>query len=120
MTFAGLKRGVALAATTAAVFTGGCGGDGDGTTVVVHSMPDTPDVSPGAMKGLWLRAGSETRQTDGDGEAKFAPLSGAVKICDLGTSPQPATKTQSCVDVTVEDGQRIELRFSDLGLTLEK
>ncbi len=119
MTFAGLKRGLALAATTVAVLTGGCGGD-DGTTVVVHSLPDSPDVSPGAMKGLWLRAGSETLQTDGDGEVKFAPLSGAVTICDLGTSPQPATKTQSCVDVTVEDGQRIELRFSDLGLTLEK
>src|SRR3954469_18874416 len=119
MTFAALNKALALAAMAVAVFGGGCGGD-DGTTVVVRSLPDTPDVSPGAMKGLWLRAGSETRQTDGDGEAKFAPLSGAVTICDLGTSPQPATKTQSCVDVTVEDGQRIELRFSDLGLTLEK
>jgi hypothetical protein len=117
MTFAGLNRRLALAAATVAVLISGCGDDG--TTVVVRSMPDTPDVSPGAMKGLWLRAGGETLRTDGGGEAKFGPLSGAVRICDLGTSPKPATKTQSCVEVTVEAGRRVELRFSDLGLTLE-
>ncbi len=98
-----------------AVIIGGCGDDG--TTVVVRSLPDSADVSPGPMKGVWLRAGSETRRTGGNGEAKFSPLSGPVEICELGTSQQPATKTQSCV--TVQAGRRVELLFSDLGLTLE-
>jgi hypothetical protein len=117
MTFAGFNRRLLLAALTVAVLTGGCGDDG--TTVVVRSLPDTPDVSAGPMEGVWLRAGSETRRTGGNGEAKFGPLSGPVKICELGTSQQPATKTQSCVDVTVKAGRRVELLFSDLGLTLE-
>jgi hypothetical protein len=99
----------------AAVLIGGCGDDG--TTVVVRSLPDSADVSPAPMTGVWLRAGSETLRTDGDGEAKFAPLAGSVEICELGTSQQPATKTQSCV--TVQAGRRVELLFSDLGLTLE-
>jgi hypothetical protein len=116
MTFAGLTRPLALAALTVAVLIGGCGDDA--TTVVVRSLPDSADVSPGPMKGVWLRVGSETRRTGGNGEAKFGPLSGAVEICELGTSRQPATKTQSCV--TVQAGRRVELRFSDLGLTLEK
>jgi hypothetical protein len=115
MTFAGLNRRLALAAMTAAVLIGGCGDDG--TTVVVRSLPDSADVSPGPMSGVWLRVGSETVRTGGDGEAKFGPLSGRVRICELGTSQQPATKTQSCV--TVEAGHRVELLFSDLGLTLE-
>jgi hypothetical protein len=117
MTFAGLTRSVALAALAAAVLIGGCGDDG--TTVRVRSLPDSADVSPGPMKGVWLRVGGETRRTGGNGEAKFGPLSGPQKICELGSSEQPATKTQSCVDVTVQSGHRVELRISDLGLTLE-
>ena len=66
----------------AAVLIGGCGDDG--TTVVVRSLPDTADVSPGPMRGLWLRVGGETRRTDGDGEAKFGRSPASVKICELG------------------------------------
>ena len=95
-----------------------CGASG-GTTVVVRSLPDTSDVEAGPMAGLWLRVGDETAKTDDDGEARFAIESGRVRICELGTSEAATPAPQTCIEESVPAGGRIELRFSDLGLTME-
>jgi hypothetical protein len=107
---------VALVAT---VVPGCGGGDDDGTTVVVRSLPDTPDVKPGPLEGVWLRVGDETSRTDGKGEARFRVRTGRVTVCELGTSERPASRIQTCLDEPVPAGSRIELRFSDIGLSLE-
>jgi hypothetical protein len=93
-------------------------GDSSGTTVVVRSLPDTADVEAAPLTGLWLRVGDETARTDGDGEARFAVESGRVRICELGTSEAPTPSPQTCLEESVPAGGRIELRFSDLGLTI--
>jgi len=103
-----------------AAFVPGCGGGDDGTTVVVRYLSDTPDVQAGPLAGLWLRVGDETVRTDGDGKARFGVRSGRVTVCELGTSEQPTPTTQTCIDESVPAGSRIELRFSDIGLSLEK
>jgi hypothetical protein len=105
---------VALVAALAS----GCG-DSSGTTVVVRSLPDTSDVQPGPMTGLWLRVGEETVKTDDDGEARFAVETGSVRICELGTSDAPTPSPQTCLEESVPAGGRIELRIGDLGLTME-
>jgi hypothetical protein len=101
-----------------AALVAGCG-DSSGTTVVVRSLPDTADVEAGPMTGLWLRVGDETAKTDDDGEARFAVESGNVRICELGTSEAATPTPQTCLEESVPAGGRIELRFSDLGLTME-
>lgn len=101
-----------------ATLAGACG-DSSGTTVVVRYLSDTPDVEAGPLAGLWLRAGEETARTDDDGEARFAVESGRVRICELGTSEAPTPTPQTCLEESVPAGGRIELRFSDLGLTTE-
>jgi len=105
---------VALVAALAS----GCGESG-GTTIVVRSLPDSSDVQAAPLTGLWLRAGDETARTDDDGEAKFAVESGRIRICELGTSETPTPNPQTCLENSVPAGGRIELRFSDLGLTME-
>ena len=70
----------------------GCG-DSSGTTVVVRSLPDTSDVEAAPPTGL--------------------------RICELGTSEAATPNPQTCLEESVPAGGRIELRFSDLGLTME-
>jgi hypothetical protein len=97
----------------AAVLVGACGGDG--TTFRVRSLPDTeggPDVP---MQGLWLSVGSAQQRTDGSGKATFKGLTGRVKLCDHGTGDRPTPAPHSCVTVRAEG--RVDLRFSDIGLT---
>lgn len=101
-----------------AALASGCG-DSSGTTVVVRSLPDSADVEAGPLTGLWLRVGDETARTDDDGEARFAVESGSVRICELGTSDTATPMPQTCLEQPVPAGGRIELRFSDLGLTME-
>jgi|EndMetStandDraft_7_1072992.scaffolds.fasta_scaffold414802_2 hypothetical protein len=93
-------------------------GDSGGTTVVVRSLPDTSDVEAGPLEGVWLRVGDETARTDGDGEARFAVESGRVRVCELGSSETPTPSPQTCLEESVPAGGRIELRISDLGLTM--
>ena len=86
---------------------------------MVRSLPDTSDVEAIPMTGLWLRVGDETAKTDDDGEARFAVETGRVRICELGTSEAATPTPQTCLEESVPAGGRIELRFSDLGLTME-
>ena len=101
-----------------AALASGCG-DSSGTTVVVRSLSDTSDVASVPLAGLWLRVGDETARTDDDGEARFAVETGSVRICELGTSETATPTPQTCLEQSVPAGGRIELRFSDLGLTME-
>ena len=110
---------IAVIAALLAAVAYGCGDDG-GTTVVVRTLPDTPDVEPGPLQGLWLDVGGETARTDADGKAHFSAESGRVTICERGTSETPTPADQTCIDGSLPAGGRIELRFSDLGLQLER
>ena len=106
-----------MVAAAAAVLVSGCGGDG--TTVSVRSLADSPDADGVAMAGMWLGVGEARERTGGNGEATFERLTGQVEICAYGVSERPEPSSQSCV--TVQAGGRVELRYSDAGLVvLEK
>ena len=99
-----------------AVMVSGCGGDG--TTVSVRSLADSPDADGVAMSGMWLGVGDARERTGGNGRATFEALSGRVEVCSYGFSERPEPASQSCV--TVQAGGRVELLFSDVGLVVEK
>src|SRR5688500_8339775 len=99
-----------------AVMVSGCGGDG--TTVSVRSLADSPDADGVAMSGLWLGVGDARERTGGNGRATFEALSGRVEVCSYGFSERAEPASQSCV--TVQAGGRVELLFSDVGLVVEK
>jgi len=102
--------------TAVAVMVSGCGGDG--TTVSVRSLADSPDADGVAMSGMWLGVGDARERTGGNGRATFEALSGRVEVCSYGFSERPEPASQSCV--TVQAGGRVELLFSDVGLVVEK
>ncbi len=99
-----------------AVMVSGCGGDG--TTVSVRSLADSPDADGVAMSGMWLGVGDARERTGGNGRATFEALTGRVEVCSYGFSERPEPASQSCV--TVQAGGRVELLFSDVGLVVEK
>jgi hypothetical protein len=105
-----------MVAAVAAVLMGACGGDG--TTVSVRSLADSPDADGVAMEGMWLGVGEARERTGGNGRATFEGLTGEVEVCAYGVSEQPEPSSQSCV--TVQAGGRVELRYSDVGLVVEK
>jgi hypothetical protein len=67
------------------------------------------------MQGLWLSVGAAQQRTDDSGTATFKGLTGTVKLCDHGTGERPTPTPHSCVTVRAEG--RVDLRFSDIGLT---
>jgi hypothetical protein len=99
-----------------AVMVSACGGDG--MTVSVRSLADSPDADGVAMSGMWLGVGDARERTGGNGRATFEPLTGRVEVCSYGFSERPEPASQSCV--TVQAGGRVELLFSDVGLVVEK
>jgi hypothetical protein len=99
-----------------AVMVSACGGDG--TTVSVRSLADSPDADGVAMSGMWLGIGDARERTGGNGRATFEALTGQVEVCSYGFSERPEPASQSCV--TVQAGGRVELLFSDVGLVVEK
>ena len=99
-----------------AVMVSACGGDG--TTVSVRSLADSPDADGVAMSGMWLGVGDVRERTGGNGRATFEALTGRVELCSYGFSERPEPASQSCV--TVQAGGRVELLFSDVGLVVEK
>jgi hypothetical protein len=103
-----------IVAALAVLLMSGCGG---GTTVSVRSLSDSPDADGVAMQGLWLGVGDARERTGGNGRATFEAESGRVEICAYGFSERPEPSPQSCV--TVEAGGRVDLLYSDLGLSLE-
>ncbi len=105
-----------MVAALAAVLVSACGGDG--TTVSVRSLADSPDADGVPLAGMWLGVGDARERTGGNGRATFEGLSGEVEVCAYGLSEHPEPASQSCV--TVKAGGRVELRYSDVGLVLEK
>jgi len=99
-----------------AVMVSACGGDG--TTVSVRSLADSPDADGVAMSGMWLGVGDVRERTGGIGRATFEALTGRVELCSYGFSERPEPASQSCV--TLQAGGRVELLFSDVGLVVEK
>jgi len=99
-----------------AVMVSGCGGDG--TTVSVRSLADSPDADGVAMSGMWLGVGDARERTGGNGRATLEALTGRVEVCSYCFSERPEPASQSCV--TVQAGGRVELLFSDVGLVVEK
>jgi hypothetical protein len=106
-------RGGWVPAVLAALMVGACGGDG--TTFEVRSLPDTSDGPKVPMQGLWLSVGDVQQRTNDSGKATFKGLTGSVKVCDHGTGDRPTPAPHSCVTVRAEG--RVDLRFSDIGLT---
>jgi hypothetical protein len=105
-----------MVAALAVVLWSGCGGDG--TTVSVRSLADSPDADGVAMEGMWLGVGEVRERTGGDGKATFKGLTGEIEVCAYGNSARPEPASQSCV--TVQAGGDVDLRFSDVGLVVEK
>jgi hypothetical protein len=105
-----------IMAAAAAVLVSACGGGG--TTVSVRSLADSPDADGVAMSGMWLGVGDARERTGSNGRATFEGLTGEVELCAYGLSERPEPASQSCV--TVQAGGRVELRYSDVGLVLEK
>jgi hypothetical protein len=105
-----------MMAAVAAVLVSACGGDG--TTVSVRSLADSPDADGVAMSGMWLGVGDARERTGGNGRTTFKALSGRVEVCSYGFSDRPEPASQSCV--TVQAGGRVELLYSDVGLVVEK
>ena len=105
-----------MVAAAVAVMVSACGGDG--TTVSVRSLADSPDADGVAMSGMWLGAGDVRERTGGNGRATFEALTGRVELCSYGFSERPEPASQSCV--TLQAGGRVELLFSDVGLVVEK
>ena len=86
-----------MVAAAAAVLVSACGGDG--TTVSVRSLADSPDADGVAMAGLWLGVGEAREQTGGNGRATFEAQSGRVENCAYRFSERPEPSSQSCVTV---------------------
>ena len=72
------------------------------------------------MQGLWLRVGDGGSAPTTTAKATLLRSDGRVRVCDLRHRPRPSDARPSDLPRRfVPASGRVDLRFSDLGLTME-